>query len=162
MKICRLAVLVSGVALAGVLGLGVALPALSQESGAWAAKAPMPAIRNEVAAASVNGKLYVFGGSVGGGRYDLTRNEEYDPAGNTWRVRKDLPSGANHMTAVASNGKIYVVGGFLGSQHRDAVAGAYEYDPAADGSRFLIRQVIDPPAQPIVVVLDWTARLRQR
>jgi len=36
----------------------------------------MLAIRNEVAAAAVNGKVYVFGGSVGGGRYDLTRNEE--------------------------------------------------------------------------------------
>jgi len=38
-------------------------------------------------------------------------------------------------------------------------AGVSLYDPAPDGSRFLVRQVIDPPAQPIMVVLDWTARL---
>src|SRR5689334_12349107 len=100
MKVCGqvVNVLVFGVALVGALGLCATVPALSQGSGAWSVKAPMPAIRNEVAAASVNGKLYVFGGSVGGGRYDLTRNEEYDPAANTWRARKDLPSGANHMT----------------------------------------------------------------
>src|SRR5215813_6986771 len=118
-----------------------AAPGWSQsgsQAGGWTVKAPMPAIRNEVAAASVNDKLYVFGGSVGGGRYDLTRNEEYDPATNAWRVRKDLPSGANHMTATAANGKIYVVGGFLGSQHKDAVAGAFEYDPAADTWRTLV------------------------
>jgi eukaryotic-like serine/threonine-protein kinase len=41
-------------------------------------------------------------------------------------------------------------------------AGTSQYDPASDGSRFLVRQVIDPPVQPIMVVLDWTARLRQR
>ncbi len=100
-----------------------AIPAFAQPAGpagAWTVKAPMPAIRNEVAAAAVNGRLYVFGGSVGGGRYDLTRNEEYDPATNAWRARKDLPSGANHMAAAAANGKIYLVGGFLGSQHKDA------------------------------------------
>jgi hypothetical protein len=107
MKICRLAVLVSGVALVGVLGLCAALPALSQESGAWAAKAPMPAIRNEVAAASVNEAL--FGGSVGGGRYDLTRNEEYDPAANTWRVRRICRAAPIHDCS-CFDGKIYVVG----------------------------------------------------
>lgn len=42
------------------------------------------------------------------------------------------------------------------------VAGTSQYEPASDGSRFLVRQVIDPPAQPIMVLLDWTARLRQR
>src|ERR1700752_2743836 len=118
--------LLSNTALLAALMVASAMPALSQTTGpagVWAVPAPMPAIRNEVAAATVNGKLYVFGGSVGGGRYDLTRNEEYDPAANTWRARKDLPSGGHHMTAVASNGKIYVVGGFLGLQHRYAVRG---------------------------------------
>jgi len=46
-------------------------PAFSQEAGAWTTKTPMPAIRNEVAAAALNGKLYVFGGSIGGGQPDL-------------------------------------------------------------------------------------------
>jgi Tol biopolymer transport system component len=41
-------------------------------------------------------------------------------------------------------------------------AGQSLYEPASDGSRFLVRHVIDPPAQPIMVLLDWTARLRHR
>src|SRR5262249_61963082 len=97
------------------LGAGPAWPQATGPAGVWTVKAPMPAIRNEVAAASVNGKLYVFGGSVGGGRYDLTRNEEYDPATNSWRARKDLPSRANHMTATAANRKNYLVGRLPGS-----------------------------------------------
>src|SRR5690242_956534 len=110
-------------ALIGITALGAALaalwaaaPARSQSPGAgtWVIRSPMLAIRNEVAAAAVNGKVYVFGGSVGGGRYDLMRNEEYDPASDRWRARADLPSGANHMIATALNGKIYVAGGFLG------------------------------------------------
>ncbi|HKE83393.1 MAG TPA: protein kinase [Vicinamibacterales bacterium] len=39
------------------------------------------------------------------------------------------------------------------------VTAVRQYDPAPDGSRFLVRRVSDPPAQPIMVVLDWTARL---
>jgi len=40
------------------------------------------AIRNEVAAAALNGKLLPWfrGGSIGGGQPDLKRTEEYDPA----------------------------------------------------------------------------------
>src|SRR3982074_3675591 len=92
----------------GVLAcLGAAVPALSQNAttpGEWMAKAPMPAIRNEVAAVAVHGKLHVLGGSIGGGQYDLTRNEEYDPSTDRWRARAALPRGANHMNAVAVNG----------------------------------------------------------
>jgi N-acetylneuraminic acid mutarotase len=126
--------------MAAMLVAGSVVPAASQSTGGvWAVKAPMPAIRNEVAAAAVNGKLYVFGGSASekGGRSDLTRNEEYDPANNSWLTRKDMPFGGSHMIATSLNGKIYVVGGFLGSQHRDAFNHAAEYDPATDGWRSL-------------------------
>lgn len=86
----------------------------------------MPAIRNEVAAAVLNGRLYVLGGNVGGGPSDLTRNEEYDPANDKWTLRAPLPVGANHVNAVAVNGKLYAIGGFSSSQHRNPVDGFYE------------------------------------
>ena len=131
--------------IAGALSLGVAVLVLAENAqsqtnapkGSWTSAAPMPAIRNEVAAAAAGGKLYVLGGSVGGGRYDLTRNEEFDPATDQWRTRADLPHGANHMNAVAVNGKIYAIGGFLGSQHKSAVDGVFEYDPQKDAWRTL-------------------------
>src|SRR6476469_1235180 len=117
------------VRLAGAFALGIAVSVLAANAqsqinapkGSWSGAAPMPAIRNEVAAVATGGRLYVLGGSVGGGRYDLTRNEEFDPATDQWRTRADLPHGANHMNAVAVNGKIYAIGGFLGSQHKSAV-----------------------------------------
>ena len=127
-------------AIAVMLAAASVVPGASQSpDGLWAAKAPMPAVRNEVATAAVNGRLYVFGGSASekGGRSDLTRNEEYDPATNIWRARKDMPFGGSHMNATSLNGKIYVVGGFLGSQHRDAFGHAAEYDPATDSWRTL-------------------------
>ena len=129
-------------ALAGGIGLFAVLAVVSAKSedsapGVWVAKAPMPAIRNEVAAAAINGKIYVLGGNVGGGPADLARNEEYDPATDRWRARAPLPRGANHMNAVALNGKIYVAGGFAGSAHHNPVDGAYEYDPGSDSWRTL-------------------------
>jgi len=33
------------------------------------------------------------------------------------------------------------------------------FDPTLDGQRFLVRDVVDRPSQPIVVVLNWPARL---
>jgi N-acetylneuraminic acid mutarotase len=122
-----------------LIGLWAVAPAKSESSspGTWLAKAPMPAIRNEVAATALNGKVYVLGGNVGGGASDLTRNEEYDPATDQWRVRWPLPRGANHMNAVTVNGKIYAIGGFAGSQHHNPVDGVFEYDPAGNSWRTL-------------------------
>jgi N-acetylneuraminic acid mutarotase len=122
-----------------LLGFWAIAPAKSESAapGAWVAKAPMPAIRNEVAATALNGKVYVLGGNIGGGAADLARNEEYDPMTDQWRVRWPLPRGANHMNAVTLNGKIYVVGGFADARHVNPVDGVYEYDPAGDSWRTL-------------------------
>jgi N-acetylneuraminic acid mutarotase len=122
---CLLAVVV----LAGPSQAGEAL-------GGWAVKSPMPAPRNEVVAAAVNDKIYVFGGSVSG-NWRLARNEQYDPANDTWRPRAPLPSGASHMAAAALNGKIYVIGGFIGRDHKGAVDRVFEYDPISDAWRAL-------------------------
>jgi hypothetical protein len=45
----------------------------------------MPAVRGEVAAVAVGGKLYALGGNFE--RKALARNEEYDPVTNRWRAR---------------------------------------------------------------------------
>jgi len=37
--------------------------------------------------------------------------------------------------------------------------GTIRFDAARDGQRFLIRDVIDPPRQPIMLVLNWQSRL---
>ena len=123
----------------GLVGLWAIAPARSESSppGAWVVKAPMPAIRNEVAATALDGKIYVLGGNIGGGAADLARNEEYDSMTDQWRVRWPLPRGANHMNAVTLNGKIYAIGGFADARHVNPVDGVFEYDPAANSWRTL-------------------------
>jgi N-acetylneuraminic acid mutarotase len=123
----------------GLIGFWAVAPARSEgpPPGTWVAKAPMPAIRNEVAASALDGKVYVLGGNIGGGTADLARNEEYDPAADQWRVRWPLPRGANHMSAVTVNGKIYAIGGFADARHVSPVNGAFEYDPAGNSWRAL-------------------------
>jgi len=61
-------------------------------SGTWTQKASMPAVRGEVAAAAVGGKLFALGGGVAGKA--VPRNEEYDPATDRWRQRAPLPPAA--------------------------------------------------------------------
>jgi len=46
----------------------------------------------------------------------------------------------------------------LGSRNQVAIGA---YDVVRDGSRFLVRTVVDPQPQPITVVLNWPARLKK-
>jgi len=93
----------------------------------WTFKAPMPTPRNTAAAAAIDGKLYVVGGSP---EYTaLATLEVYDPATDTWDTTKaPMPTARHEMGAAAIGGKLYVVGG-AGS----SLFGKLEvYDPATD------------------------------
>src|SRR5262245_58564121 len=84
-------------------------------AGKWAQKAPMPAVRGEVAAAAVGDKLFALGGGVAGKA--VARNEEYDPASDRWRERAPLPQARDHLGATGNNAKIYTCGGLPASVH---------------------------------------------
>src|SRR4051812_39571897 len=119
---------------AGAFVTLAAVSALAQ-NGAWTTKQPLPAPRNEVALATVGGKLYVVGGSVGGEAVPLI--DEYDPPSNAWRVLAAMPKGLDHLGVAVVDGKIITVGGFIGSVHRGAVSDVYEYNPASNSWRAL-------------------------
>jgi len=89
-------------------------------AGRWTALAPLPAPRQELAAAALDGKIYAVGGLVG--RSNAT--EIYDPAADRWAVAADLPVGTDHAWAVALGRRLYV--GAPGSNR------VFAYDPAAD------------------------------
>ena len=108
----------------------------SAGQGKWSEKARLPETRGEVAVASVNGKIYVLGGSARG-RDDQPLNEEYDPATDRWRERAPMPRGLSHAGAVGMNGKVFVVGGFTRNVHLGALDVAFEYNPASDSWRTL-------------------------
>jgi hypothetical protein len=117
-------------------GLAITVPALAQVSGArpgtWAQRAPLPTARNEVVAVAFGDKIHVLGGSLQGDRYDLTRNDQYDPATNLWRALAPMPRGLNHQGAAVVGGRIYAVGGFVGANHKGIDGSLFAYDPARD------------------------------
>src|SRR5258708_4802677 len=134
----------AGMALGAVLvGLSVGGPVRSQpvSPGTWTAKAPMPAVRGEVAAAVFENKLYAIGGNVAGNA--VPRNEEYDPATDRWRARAPMPIARDHIGLAIVNGKIYTFGGFVKTVHEGAGTDVFEYDPAADTWR--ARAPLKPP-----------------
>lgn len=92
----------------------------------WSTKAPMPTARARHTATTVNGKIYVIGGSST--TYDtLTTVEEYDPLTNSWSTKAPMPTTRDSHTATAVNGKIYAIGG--SSTGFDVLATVEEYDP---------------------------------
>ena len=65
----------------------------------WTTLASLSKARAYHASAAFNGKLYVFGGYLGGTRLDLV--EVYSPASNTWASAADLTPGLDECVAAA-------------------------------------------------------------
>ena len=83
--------------------------------------APLPFARSDVAAARVNGKIYVFGGCLGSGHI-LRAVDVYSPATNQWSTApRNLPEPRTAMYQVAVlepdgvAAKVYVIGGWDGT-----------------------------------------------
>ncbi|HKF13576.1 MAG TPA: hypothetical protein VKB89_33535 [Xanthobacteraceae bacterium] len=75
-----------------LFALGGGVAGKATPAGGWTQRAPMPAVRGEVAAGP--------------------RNEEYEPATDRWRERAPVPQARDHLGVAAHNGKIYTFGGF--------------------------------------------------
>lgn len=127
-----------------VLSALFASPGLSQNPpnglGAWLAGAPAPTARSEVAAAAIEGKIYVIGGLEEAGPSDLSpvavsrRVEEYDPIWNGWTAKAQLPVPLHHAAVAVIDRHVYVVGGFTksGLSIWTPVATLYRYHPVTD------------------------------
>jgi N-acetylneuraminic acid mutarotase len=126
-------ILISCVSVVAGLGLFIGL-AFAGEKGAWATKTPAPTKRTEVAAASVDSKIYVIGGFAQSIALTSALVEEYNPAGDTWRKRSPMPEGRHHAGIGVVNDRLYVIGGFHHSLLNmwDPSATVYEYDPRTD------------------------------
>lgn len=69
--------------------------------------------RGDMAAATVNNRIYVFGGAryEQYGVFSLNWVESTDAAGDTWRRENDMPTARSGAAAVVVNGLVYVLGG---------------------------------------------------
>ena len=85
------------------------------DTDTWTTVAPLPTPRSDLAAATVGGKIYVFGGCRGSGTV-LADVDVYNPITDTWSTTPaDLPTARAAMYAVAQKGnEVYVIGGWDG------------------------------------------------
>ena len=113
---------------------------LEQDRGTWRTAAPMPTKRTEVAAAALDGKIYVVGGfekpSLGNMmNFAITPSVEmYDPVTDQWTSKASLPIGLHHVGIGVVDRRLYVIGGYTksGLSVWDPVATVHAYDPATD------------------------------
>jgi hypothetical protein len=95
-------------------------------TGGWVRKSNVN--RYALAAATVNGKIYVMGGNDGS-NITVNTNEEYDPATDSWTTKSSTGFTARQQFAVAVvNDTIYALGGYNGSYLNTNEA----YDPSTN------------------------------
>ena len=70
-----------------------------------------PQARQEVAATTADGKVWVVGGLLERGA--SPKVDVYDPARDAWLAAPDLPVALHHAMAVTYRGEVVVIGGFL-------------------------------------------------
>lgn len=92
----------------------------------WTEKSPMPTARWAHSACTVDGRIYVIGGSdsYGSGNF-VNPVEMYEPAIDTWTQVSDVPRPMILSSSAVIDGKIYVIGGDL----EDYGQRVDEYDP---------------------------------
>jgi N-acetylneuraminic acid mutarotase len=116
---------------------------------AWTERKPMPVPAHHIMVATLDGKIYVFGGFVRPPAFvawqPIARSWEYDPANDSWKELAPMPTPRGAGEAVAVGGKIYVIGGarsnkpddqgapiLPGSTDQIVVGTVEEYDPATN------------------------------
>jgi hypothetical protein len=93
----------------------------------WTPVAPLMAPREDLAAAAVGGKIYVFGGVDTTGQF-LADVDVYDPRTDTWSAAPtDMPTGRCGFYAVTvKGGTVYCIGGWDGFGSGMSVNEAYK------------------------------------
>eukprot|EP00964_Phaeocystis_antarctica_P011721 scaffold6465_cov67-Phaeocystis_antarctica.AAC.2 len=94
----------------------------------WQQLAAMPTARSSHAAAVVDGKIYVSGGSLDSCEHSDAL-EAFDPVTNTWTTLASLSGGRAFHTSAAFNGKLCVFGGYSVDGRIDLVE---IYSPASN------------------------------
>jgi parallel beta-helix repeat protein len=96
------------------------------QSGAWTKKADLP--KGGGSASVVDGKIYVFGGSIFPGITDVAYNVVYDPLTNTWEEKASMPTARGFLTTAVINDTIYAIGGGYPTSTKKVEA----YDPVTN------------------------------
>ena len=96
---------------------------------AWTTKTAIPSATTEMAIASYNDSIYIFGGKNSSGT-ELSAVRIYNPSTNSWSTGTSMPTARYGCGAGVIDGKIYVAGGFINSGAATSVLEIY--DPATN------------------------------
>jgi N-acetylneuraminic acid mutarotase len=101
--------------------------------GEWSRAASMPLSRREMAAALLDGRIYVPGG-ISESRTVMSSVAVYDVAADRWSSAPPLPEPRHHHGVAAAGGKLYVIGGYSSLEPYwgpwPVVGTVFEFDPA--------------------------------
>src|SRR2546422_11161880 len=103
----------------------------------------MPTARQEVAAAALEGRIFVIGG-FGANAEAVATVEGYDPVTDRWEVRMPLPAPTHHLAAAVAGGRLFVAGGDSGGVRR-APPPPGPWDEAGRGPRGRAAPLTSPP-----------------
>lgn len=84
---------------------------LALRAATWQRRTQAPTARQEVASASLDGRVWVIGGLTSAGASNVV--ESYDPAADRWSAGPSLPLAVHHAAAAVYHGEIVVLGGFV-------------------------------------------------
>lgn len=116
---------------------------LSDPNASWVRKASLPRAADHLSHATINGKVYLFGGEHG--HHGLGVNDEngyiqhnntyqYDPATDTWTSKASLPQATSHIegSTLVINGQAVLMGGLLDGGSPANTNKVQVYDPVTN------------------------------
>lgn len=137
------------------------LSSISFAQNVWESKSDMPTARKELtdAAAVLDGKIYVMGGTTPAGAISNVF-EVYDPGTDTWTALSPYPISVWRASLAALDGTIYGMGGYetLNPFPFSPTNKAYSYDPGTD-TWSPIQDMISPRGSSSSVILDGKIHL---
>ncbi len=107
----------------------------------------IPTTRRGLAAAELNGSIYVCGGW--NGTSHLSVCERYEQRINQWQTMASMKRGRYCFSLVAANGHLFAVGG-----HGEAAKTVEMYDPEANDWTLLARKLTEKRWECSAVVLS--------
>ena len=121
---------------------------LSNTAAGWIRKASLPLPGDHMSHATINGKVYLFGGEHGhqgldgdgGGTYvQHNYTFEYNPNTDTWATKANMPLALSHVegSTLVINGKAVLIGGLLTGGGSNTTNRVHVYDPVANSWRTL-------------------------
>ena len=109
---------------------GIIIEEYNPATNTWIKKTDMPGQgRFGAAAAVLKDKIYVIGGSYGGGQLATSTVFEFNPELDVWEVLPNIPIEVTESSVEVINDKIYIIGGAIGSFPYTSISTVYEYDP---------------------------------